>query len=174
MSDGPFDGRVGRALRKWVLTDEAGSGRVAASEIDLVREASLGYSSEDPAHTIDNLADGTSGPGAPFWRAAKPDTSERIVVALDRRQPVARLVYEAEDRGSDRTQEVRVEASSDGGESWRTLLVQEFNFSPDGATFEREDLRLAIEEASHLRLTITPNKRGSGTATLTTLRLFRA
>lgn len=72
----------------------------------------------------------------------------------------------------ERTQELRVEVSEDGGRTYRQLLVQEYNFSPRGATYQREEQRLNLHRVSHLRLTIVPNKNGSGTATLTSLRLF--
>jgi hypothetical protein len=51
------------------------------------------------------------------------------------------------------------------------VLVQEYTFSPRGATFQREDLRLDLRDVDRLRLTIVPNKRGSGAATLTSLQL---
>jgi hypothetical protein len=51
-------------------------------------------------------------------------------------------------------------------------LVQEYNFSPRGATYQREELRFNRLQASRVRFTIVPNKNGSGTATLTALRLF--
>jgi hypothetical protein len=50
--------------------------------------------------------------------------------------------------------------------------VQEYTFSPQGATFQHEDLRLDLAAITHLRLTVVPNKGGSGVATLTSLRLF--
>ena len=82
------------------------------------------------------------------------------------------LVYEVEETTRERTQEVRVEASEDGGQSYRQILVQEYNFSPGGATYQREEQRFNLRRVTHLRLTIVPNKSGSGTATLTALRLF--
>jgi hypothetical protein len=38
--------------------------------------------------------------------------------------------------------------------------------------YQREELRFNLQGVTHLRLTIVPNKSGSGTATLTALRLF--
>jgi hypothetical protein len=64
------------------------------------------------------------------------------------------------------------ETSEDGGQSYRQILVQEYNFSPGGATYQREEQRFNLRQVTHLRLTIVPNKSGSGTATLTALRLF--
>ena len=40
------------------------------------------------------------------------------------------------------------------------------------ATFQREEQRFDLRQVSRLRLTIVPNKSGSGAASLTTLRLF--
>ena len=58
------------------------------------------------------------------------------------------------------------------GRTYRQILVQEYTFSPDGATFQREVQRLNLPPISHLRLTILPDKNGSGRAKLNSLRLF--
>jgi len=93
-------------------------------------------------------------------------------VEFDRPQVMSRLVYEVEEAERERTQEVRVEVSEDGGRTYCQIFVQEYNFSPGGATYQREEQRCNRRQVSHLRLTIVPNKNGSGTATLTTFRLF--
>ena len=143
-----------------------------SAPLDLSRVATIAYSSEDPAHPVEHLVDERTGPGGSRWVAAQPDSVEQIVVEFDRPQSVARLVYEVEETQQQRTQEVHVEASTDGGQSYRQVLVQEYTFSPRGATFQREDLRLELHDLSQLRLTIVPNKHGSGVATLTSLRLY--
>jgi hypothetical protein len=97
---------------------------------------------------------------------------EQIVVEFDQPQTISRLVYEVEEAVRERTQEMRVEVSEDGGRTYRQVLVQEYTFSPGGASYQREEQRLNLHQVSHLRLTIVPNKNGSGTATLTSLRLF--
>ena len=104
--------------------------------------------------------------------SARPDVIEQIVVEFDQPQTISRLVYEVEEARRERTQEVRVEVSEDGGRTYRQLLVQEYTFSPRGATYQREEQRLNLHQVSHLCLTIVPNKNGSGTATLTSLCLF--
>jgi hypothetical protein len=159
-------------LRKRPLdADGATIGR-AADEIDIAGCASVAYSSEDPAHPVEHLFDGHSGPGATRWMSARPDTVEHIVLEFDQPQTIARLVYEVEEATRERTQEIRVEVSEDGGQTYRQILVQEYTFSPRGATYQREDQRFDLHGVTHLRLTIVPNKNGSGTATLTALRLF--
>jgi hypothetical protein len=62
--------------------------------------------------------------------------------------------------------------SLDHGRTYNQVLVQEYTFSPQGATFQHEELRLELPAITHLSLTIVPNKSGSGLATLTSLRLF--
>ncbi len=159
-------------LRKRSLDAPAAENFRADGEIDVAQSATIRYSSERPTDPVEHLFDGQDGPGAPRWVSARPNVSEQIVVEFDEPQPLSRLIYAAEEREFERTQEVRVEISEDGGRSYRQILVQEYNFSPRGATFEREDQRVERRQASHLRLTIVPNKSGSGTATLTALRLF--
>jgi hypothetical protein len=159
-------------LRKRQLEADAARRARAADEVDIASCATIAYSSEDPAHPVEHLLDGRSGPGATRWISARPDIIEEIVVEFDHPQTISRLAYEVEEAIRERTQEVRVEVSEDGGRSYRQLLVQEYTFSPRGATYQREEQPLNLHQVSHLRLTIVPNKNGSGTATLTALRLF--
>ena len=158
-------------LRKRKL-DQAETPASQSGALDITRLATVAYSSEDPAHPIENLFDGQTGRGGSRWAAAQADTVERIVLEFDQPHSITRLVYEVEETQRERTQEVHVEVSTDAGQTYRRVLVQEYTFSPHGATFQREDLRLDAREITHLQLTVVPNKRGSGTATLTSLRLY--
>src|SRR5438874_10685867 len=106
------------------------------------------------------------------WASARTNATERIVLEFDRPQQISCLVYEVEECRQERTQEVRVEVSSDHGRTYRQVLVQEYTFSPQGAIFQHEELRLELPAITHLSLTIVPNKSGSGIASLTALRLF--
>src|SRR5215831_286611 len=115
-------------LRKRRLEDDAATSAPAADEIDVVSCATIAYSSEDPAHPIEHMLDGRSGPGATRWISARPDTIEHIVAELEHPQPISRLVYEVEEAMRERTQEVRVEVSEDGGRAYRQILVQEYTF----------------------------------------------
>ena len=160
-----------RVRKRSLAADTAAAGR-AEDEIDIACCATIAYSSEDPAHPVENMLDGQSGPRGTRWVSARPDTAEHIVVEFDQPRAISRLVYEVQETMRERTQEVRVEASDDGGRTYRQILVQEYNFSPRGATFQREDQRVDLRQVARLRLTVVPNKSGSGPATLTTLRLF--
>src|ERR1700747_2552236 len=159
-------------LRKRPLESDAATSAGAAGEIDIAGGATIAYTSEGPAHPVEHMLDGSYGPGATRWISARPDTIEHIVIEFDRPQTISRLVYEVEETMRERTQEVSVEVAENGGRSYRQILVQEYNFSPGGASYQREEQRFNLRQVSHLRLTIVPNKSGSGPATLTALRLF--
>jgi len=159
-------------LRKRPLAADARANAGAANEIDIASCATIAYSSEELDHPVEHMLDGNSGAGATRWISARPNTIEHILVEFDRPQAISRLVYEVEEAERERNQEVRVEVSEDGGCTYRQILVQEYNFSPGGATYQREEQRFNLPQVSHLRLTIVPNKNGSGTATLTTFRLY--
>ncbi|MDA8217596.1 MAG: discoidin domain-containing protein [Dehalococcoidales bacterium] len=140
--------------------------------IDLAAEAFVFYTSEDPDHPIENAFDAEGGRGGTRWEAAEADTPQIIELEFDEPQFVSRIVYEVEEEQAERTQEIRIEASADEGDSYGHVLVQEYNFSPGGATFEREDWRLDLKGVTNLRLTLIPNKRGSGKAKITTLHVY--
>lgn len=156
-------------VRKRLLAHEIAARADSAGEIDLARCSVLAYSSEDSKHPIENLIDGREDT---FWASARPNTTERIVVEFDRPQSISCMIYDAQERSVERTQELRVETSSDGGNRYRQILVQEYTFSPSGATCQHEEHWLNLPPITHLRLTVVPDKRGAGVASLSSLRLF--
>jgi hypothetical protein len=159
-------------IRKRLISEQSSMPAENPGELDIAGLALLAYSSEDPNHPLEHLVDGHCGRGGTRWASARPNVTERIVLEFDRPQRISRLVYEVEEGGQERTQEVRVEISTDRGRTYRQVLAQDYTFSPQGATFQHEDLRLDLAAVTHLKLTIVPNKGGSGVATLTSLRLF--
>ena len=159
-------------LRKRQFEPAGATGGGAKGEIDIANRATIAYSSENPAHPVEHIIDGNWGSGATRWISAGSDVTEQIVVEFDEPQTISRLIYEVEETMRERTQEVRVEVSEDEGRTYRQVLVQEYTFSPAGATYQREEQWLNLCQISHLRFRIFPNKSGSGTATLTALRLF--
>jgi hypothetical protein len=103
--------------------------------------------------------------------AARRDTTEQIVLEFHEPPDLSRMEFEVEEAQFERTQEGLLEYSMDGGETYRRSFVQEYTFSPHGSTYQRECLAVQLRGVTQLRLTIVPNKGGSGTATLTSLRL---
>ena len=159
-------------VRKHLIGGDPDRTSALPGEIDLAADAVLSYASEHPDHPVENIIDHQDGPPGTRWEAAAADTPQVLSIEFDEPRSIARLHYEVAETTAERTQEVRFEASTDGGQSYRQVLVQEYNFSPGGATFQSEDLTLNLSGLTHLRLTIVPNKQGSGRATLTSLRLF--
>lgn len=159
-------------MQKRLMNEQVVRSREHSGEVNIASLASFEYSSEAPDFPLEHLIDGRDGPGGTRWASARANTTECIVLEFDPAQPVSRLVYEVEERAQERTQEVRLGVSSDRGKTYREVLAQDYTFSPQGATFQREDLQLHLIGITHLKLTIIPNKGGAGIATLTCLQLF--
>jgi hypothetical protein len=141
-------------------------------EVPIFERATVHFSSEHPAHPIENMFDGTAGRGASYWASARPDSTEVLVLEFDEPQRIGHISFEVEESRVERIQEIRAEISTDGGKTFRHAFIQEYTFSPRGATYQCESLDVDLQDVTHLRLTVVPNKSGSGTACLTSLRLF--
>lgn len=160
------------AVRKRLLGAREPASGVAPGAINLAEAAFVFYSSEAPDHPIEYALDSSGGRGGTRWEAAEPDQPQMVELDFDQPQSLSRVVLEVEDTTSERTQEVRIEYSVDDGETYREVVRQEYNFSPRGSTYEEEDWQVDLRDVTNLRLTIVPNKRGSGTAKITSLRLY--
>ena len=158
-------------LRKQVLRESHIKPCQSGAEKDVATLATVLVTSEDPQHPIDHVFDHRRGPGGSRWIAEGPG-EQTVILAFDTPQTIRRLVVEIEEPDVSRTQELQVSVSRDGGRAYRELLRQEYNFSPPGTTFEREEWVLPDEAVSHLKLTIKPDKGGGPyRATLTSLAL---
>jgi F5/8 type C domain len=152
-------------LRKQSLTTHGRS----AVEKDIAAVATVLVSSEDPRYPIDYAFDGQRGPGASRWIAAQAG-EQTLILAFDTPQTLRKILVEVEEPEISRTQEMAVSISHDGGQTYRELVRQEYNFSPPGTTLEHEEWAIKADAVSHLQLRIKPDKGGkAGRATLTTL-----
>ena len=154
-------------MRKYVL-GQAEITTSSSKEIDCLQNTAVGFTSADPANPVENLFDGDL---ATCWSSASDDRTEQILITFDAPKSLTKIVYEVIEREFQRTQEVQIEVSVDG-ENFRRVFVQEYVFSPSGANYEKQDLKLEMRDVSALRLTVIPNKNGSGRAKLTSLHLF--
>ena len=159
-------------MRKRLMSEQISECVGRPGQIDVASLATFRYSSEDPDHPLDHLIDGHCGRGGTRWASARANTTECIELEFEPAQEISRLIYEVEEHRVERTQQVRVEISTDRGRIYRQVLAQDYTFSPEGATFQHEDVHLELRPITHVRLTIVPNKGGSGVATLTSLRLL--
>ena len=159
-------------IRKQLIGRDPPARSSLSGELDLVADAVLHYTSEHPDHPVDNILDRADGPGGTRWQGAVADALQTLLIEFDQPRELARLHYGVTEAGTVRTQEIRVEVSTDAGTSYRQILAQDYTFSPRGATLQVEDLALDLPGVTHLRLTIVPNNQGSGRAILTSLRMF--
>jgi len=159
-------------MRKRLMSEQVSECVGRPGQIDVASLATFRYSSEHPDHPLDHLIDGRCGRGGTRWASARANTTECIELEFEPAQEISRLIYEVEEYRVERTQQVRVEVSTDRGRIYRQVLAQDYTFSPEGATFQHEEIHLELRPITHLKLTIVPNKGGSGVATLTSLRLF--
>jgi hypothetical protein len=130
--------------------------------------AEVEITSEDAAYPIESalLPGRASG-----WRAAGPGM-QTIRLLFDNPQRLQRIwLYFVETR-TVRTQEYVLRWSPDGGQSFREIVRQQWNFSPQGATSETEDLHVELPAVTVLELSIIPDiSGGNAFASLEQLRL---
>jgi hypothetical protein len=156
-------------MRKRVIGH--GPREVAAAEpgwldIDLLAEVEI--TSEDADYPIESALLPGTGPG---WRAAQPG-EQTICLLFDQPQSLRRVHLIFHESEQERTQEFVLRWSADGGQSYREIVRQQYNFSPPMATREVEDYEIDLEGVTALELKIVPDiSGGSARASLTQLRL---
>jgi hypothetical protein len=143
-----------------------------ANELDLRSCAQVHFSSEHPEHPVDHLFDGSTGETASRWVGGRRDRAETILLVFDQPMNIARCAFEVVEREIARTQQVTAEYLLVDEDAYRTGFIQEFNFSPDGATHQRELIHLNLRGVCRFRLTVLADKSGRGVPSLTALRLF--
>jgi hypothetical protein len=145
-------------MRKQILgNDPAPQSSPGPEQLDIAAIATVMVTSEDPDHPVENAFDDRYGPGATHWAAAQPG-EQTLILAFDTPQTIRTVTLEIEEQEVSRTQELDLSVSDDGGRTYRELLRQEYNFSPPGTTFQREEWTVRSENVSHLRLRIKPDK----------------
>jgi hypothetical protein len=161
-------------LRKHIFQAPPGHPVPHPGELDIAAIATVQVTSEDPAHPIEHVFDNRRGPGGSRWVAAEPG-EQTLLLAFDTPQTMHQTLVEVEELEVSRTQELLLSVSHDGGQTYRALRRQEYNFSPPGTTFEREDWAVMAEGVTHLQLRMKPDKGGKPCrATLTALVLKSA
>jgi hypothetical protein len=107
-------------------------------------------------------------------------TVEHIVVEFDRPQAISRLVSRRRCRNvpGKYARRSRRMAADRTAKLWFRNIISAPGIVPltqlprRGETYQHEEQRFNLLQVTHLRFTIVPNKSGSGTATLTALRLI--
>ena len=136
--------------------------------LDIEGFAEVEITSEDAAHPIESAL----LPGlASGWRAASPG-KQTIRLLFANPQRLRRIWLNFVEPRTERTQEYVLRWSADGGQSYREIIRQQWNFSPQGATSETEDLHVELPAVTVLELIIIPDiSGGNAFASLAHLRL---
>lgn len=130
--------------------------------------AEVEITSEDAAHPIESalLPGRASG-----WRAAEPGR-QTIRLLFNHPQRLRRVWMIFSEPATERTQEYVLRWSPDCGRTFREIVRQQWNFSPQGATNETEDHQVELPAVTVLELSIIPDvSGGNALASLSQLRL---
>jgi hypothetical protein len=112
-----------------------------------------------------------AGEGVPGWRAAESG-NQTIRLVFDQPESLERISLIFEENDAERTQEFVLRWSADGGRSFREIVRQQWNFSPQNTIREVEEFQVALSDVTLLELVIVRDiSRGSARASLTSLRL---
>jgi hypothetical protein len=105
------------------------------------------------------------------WRAAEPGP-QTIRLIFDQPQRLKQISLVFEEKEIARTQEFVLRWSADGGNSFREIVRQQWNFSPPETIREVERYQVELASVTALELIIVPNvSGGSARASLKSLRL---
>jgi len=144
---------------------------VAAAEpgwLDLEHLAQVEITSEDADYPIESALILDIGSG---WRAAQPG-EQTIRLLFDEPLRLKRIHLVFSEGELERTQEFVLRWSPDGGQSYREIVRQQYNFSPPDAAREVEDYNLDLGGVTALELKIVPDISGGGArASLAQLRV---
>jgi hypothetical protein len=146
-------------MRKQIIQSPSTNTTKIEGTLDVGAIATVLVTSELAGHPVENAFDGQRGPGSSRW-VSETGGEQTLKLAFDAPQTIRTVNLEIEETGESRTQELQLAVSRDGEKSWHELVRQEFNFSPTGSTFEREEWTINAEGVTHLRLQIKPDKGG--------------
>jgi len=136
--------------------------------LDVQRLAQVELTSEDAAYPIEAALIPSAGSG---WQAAQAG-EQTIRLVFDEFQRVRRIQLVFQEDQQARTQEFVLRWSPDGGQSYREIVRQQYNFSPPGVTHEFEDYAVDLAGVAVLELRIVPDISGAeARASLAQLRI---
>jgi hypothetical protein len=141
---------------------------VDESWVDLQRLAQVELTSEDAAYPIEAALTPSTGAG---WRAAQAG-KQTIRLLFDEAQRINRIQLVFHEEQHARTQEFLLRWSPDGGQSFREIVRQQYNFSPPAVAHEFEDYAVDLAGVTALELTIVADiSGGDARASMAQLRI---
>lgn len=157
------------AMRKRIISPQRKTTETPAGDwLDLENLCEVEITSENPDYPIEAALMPGQSHG---WRAAVPG-KQTIRLVFARPLQIGRVWLSFVETGSARTQQYTLRWSPDNGHSFKEIVRQQWNFSPDGATVEQENHFVELSDATMLELTIIPDiSGGDAVASLMQLRL---
>jgi hypothetical protein len=125
--------------------------------LDLENLAQTELTSEDASHPIESALKPGVGSG---WQASEPG-QQTVRLLFDKPLHVKRIHLEFQEGEQQRTHEVLLRWSSDGGRSYREIVRQQYNFSPPDNTREIEDYEVDLVGLTVLEISISPDMSGA-------------
>jgi len=122
----------------------------------LFNRAAVEVSSEEEDYPVESalLSRETQG-----WRASRPGT-QTVRLVFDEPQSLKRIALVFEENDTRRTQEFVLRWSADGGQSFREIVRQQWNFSPPETVQELQKYQVELSGVTVLELIITPDISG--------------
>jgi hypothetical protein len=136
--------------------------------LNLDELAEVEITSEDSSHPIEAALLPNMHQG---WRASGPG-EQTIRLHFNQPQQIHRIQLTFLEPSVSRTQEYVLRWSQDKGQSFREIVRQQWNFSPETSATEQEDHIVALSGVTDIELNITPDISGqSSFASLARLKL---
>ena len=156
-------------MRKRLITPTPETVRSRAEGwLDVERAAIVEITSEEKGYPVESAFVSGELRG---WRAAEPGP-QTIRLIFDQPQKLKQISLVFEEKEIQRTQEFVLRWSSDGGNSFREIVRQQWNFSPPQTKREVEEYQVELSNVTLLELVIVPNMSGGvARASLKSLRL---
>ena len=121
-------------MQKRIISEAATAGTANHSQwLDVEKLADVEVTSEANGYPIESVFSFGAGPG---WRAASPGKQVE----------------------TERTQEFTIKWSPGGSTLLKNIVRQQWNFSPNGSTSEREEYEVDLKETSFVELSIDPDR----------------
>jgi len=156
-------------LRKRIISSVEQQAQPSEQDwLNLEKLVEVEITSEDPAYPVESalLPDQASG-----WQAAESG-KQTIRLLFIQPQALRRIWLNFVETHSERTQEYVLRWSGDGGQSFREIVRQQWNFEPKDASSETEEHHVELAAVNVLELTIIPDiSGGNAFASLSRLKL---
>jgi hypothetical protein len=156
-------------MQKKIITDIVASTQLTEEKwLDMDLLADVEISSEDPAFPIEAALLPGLEQG---WRASHPG-QQRIRLLFKQPQKIHLIQLRFKEFLCSRTQEYILRISSNKGESFKDIIRQQWNFSPEAASIQEEEHFIDQSGVDIIELEIVPDISGFPVfATLDKLRI---